>query len=59
MVKDIQRQLALQMTDIPYPGLTYSFSLRWPWLQNYGVFVGGGPSSREFTEYWYDASKKS
>jgi ABC-type transport system substrate-binding protein len=59
LIKDIQKQLAVQMTDIPYPGLTYSFTLNWPWLKNFGAFVGGGASSREFTEYWYDATLKS
>lgn len=59
MIKDLQRKLAVEMHDIPLPGRAYQFSLRWPWLKNHGVFVSGGASSLEFTEYWYDASAKT
>jgi ABC-type transport system substrate-binding protein len=55
----IQRKLSTEMTDIPLPGRAYQFSLRWPWLKNHGVFVTGGASSLEFSEYWYDASAKT
>jgi ABC-type transport system substrate-binding protein len=59
LVKDIERKLAVEMPDLPQAGRSYQFTLRWPWLKNHGVFVTGGASSLEFTEYWYDAAAKT
>jgi peptide/nickel transport system substrate-binding protein len=59
LVKDIQRRLALEMPDIPTPGSSLGYTLRWPWLKNHGVFNTGGASARVFTEHWYDATAKT
>ena len=59
MIKDIQRKLAMEMHDIPLPGRAYRFNLRQPWLKNYEVFVTGGDSSLECTDWWYDESAKN
>lgn len=57
-IKQIQRDLAVLMPDIPQLGFAPEFSLHWPWLKNFGVFTWGGifdrSSSRVYTEYWYD-----
>ena len=61
LIKDVQKELALDMTNIVFPGFAIGFTLHWPWLRNYGVFTSGDlepdwSSSRSYTEYWYDKS---
>ena len=61
MLKEIQRDLANDMTALVAPGYSLGFTLNWPWLKNYGVFTHGDltqtwSSSRIYTEYWYDKS---
>ena len=61
LIKDIQKELALEMPNIIFPGFAIGFTLNWPWLKNYGVFTSGDlepewSSSRSYTEYWYDKS---
>ena len=58
MIKDIQKQLAVEMPMIPLPGIASSFTLRWPWLMNHGVFSTGSPTSKAPANYWYDSSKQ-
>ena len=67
MIKQIQRDLAALMLDLPMEREAVSFSLRWPWLKNHGVLAGmgfatngvGGESltARVQTEYWYDKAE--
>ncbi|MPZ49158.1 MAG: hypothetical protein GEU75_07645 [Dehalococcoidia bacterium] len=54
IMQDIQKQLALEWPCVYYLGDVPSFSLRWPWLRNDGIFLTGGNSSRPFTYVWYD-----
>ena len=49
----------MEWHDIPMPGLIREYSLRWPWLQNHGVFNSGGPTALEFAYWWYDKSLHS
>jgi ABC-type transport system substrate-binding protein len=61
MLKEIQRDLALDMTALVAPGYSLGFTPHGPWLKNYGVFTHGDltqtwSSSRLYTEYWYDKS---
>jgi ABC-type transport system substrate-binding protein len=61
LMKDIQKELALDMSNIIFPGFAVGFNLHWPWLRNYGVFTSGdatanNSSSRSYTQYWYDKS---
>jgi ABC-type transport system substrate-binding protein len=58
-IKEIQKKLAVEWYDIPMPGLIREYSLRWPWLQNHGVFNSGGPTALEFAYWWYDKSLQS
>lgn len=58
-IKAIQQKLAVEWHDIPMPGLIREYSLRWPWLQNHGVFNSGGPTALEFAYWWYDKSLHS
>ena len=59
ILTDIQKEMALQMPSIPWPGAANGFSVAWPQLANYGVFRA--PTDFEsviWTRYWYDESKK-
>ena len=58
ILKDLQKELALQMPTVPYPGAANGFSLAWPRLANYGVFRAVYDfESIVWTRYWDDASK--
>jgi ABC-type transport system substrate-binding protein len=64
MIKQVQRDLALQMYDFPAETQQRDFEVHWPWLKNYGVFTTAGfstptSSGRPYVDYWYDASEKS
>lgn len=60
MIKEIQKEFAIQMPTVAYPGAANSFSLAWPHLANYGVFRSQADAeSVVWTRYWYDESKKS
>jgi ABC-type transport system substrate-binding protein len=59
ILEDLQKELAVQMPTIPWPGAANGFSVAWPHLANYGVFRG--PTDAEsviWPRYWYDESKK-
>jgi ABC-type transport system substrate-binding protein len=55
----VQNKLASEMYDLPIPGRAPTYSLRWPWFKNHDVFESGGDTARKFTEYWYDATKRT
>jgi ABC-type transport system substrate-binding protein len=59
LLKQIQRDLAVLMPDIPIPGKADGFSLRQPWLKNHGVFYVPNVSARVNTAFWYDPSLKN
>jgi ABC-type transport system substrate-binding protein len=59
LLKELQRKAAVEMHYLPIPGRSLTFTLRWPWLRNHGVFERGGASAREFTEAWFDPKLKS
>jgi ABC-type transport system substrate-binding protein len=59
ILADIQKEMAVQMPSIPWPGAANGFSVAWPQLANYGIFRS--PTDAEsviWTRYWNDESKK-
>jgi len=59
ILADLQKELALQMPTVPYPGAANGFSLAWPQLANFGVFRAVYDyESTIWTRYWNDESKK-
>jgi ABC-type transport system substrate-binding protein len=60
LLTDIQKELALWMPAVPWPGAANGFSLAWPYMANYGTrnprSVITAPSET-WQYYWYDASK--
>jgi peptide/nickel transport system substrate-binding protein len=65
IIKDIQKQLAMQMAAVPVGGLSLDFALQWPYLGNRGWFLeftgtpnGPGAAATELYPYfWLDKSK--
>lgn len=65
IIKDIQKQLAVQMAAVPVGGLSLDFALQWPYLGNRGWFLeftgtpnGPGAAATELYPYfWLDKSK--
>jgi peptide/nickel transport system substrate-binding protein len=56
---DLQKEFALQMPTVPYPGAANGFSLAWPQLANFGVFRSVYDfEAVVWTRYWNDESKK-
>ncbi len=70
--QDPQRRIALGkewqqiMSDnmpwivYPWPGGVTSFSMKWPWFQNFGVYQswnGGAPVADAGPYWWYDKTK--
>lgn len=63
ILHDLQRDLALQMPDIPFPGSAQGFDLFWPILGNYGYYQSYDPVQSGAQELdsliWYDKSKQT
>jgi ABC-type transport system substrate-binding protein len=58
IIAEVQKELALQMPTVPYPGAANGFSVAWPRLANYGVFRAVYDFEAIFwTRYWHDESK--
>jgi ABC-type transport system substrate-binding protein len=60
IIEELQKELAIQMPTVPWPGAANGFSVAWPHLANYGVFKSVYDSeSIIWPRYWYDESKKT
>jgi hypothetical protein len=65
MIKQLAKDLAPLMFDIPEDYDQRPYVLHHPWLKNYNVFASLGFNSEEntsgriSTEYWYDPSQKT
>ena len=58
---DLQKEMALQMPTVPWPGAATGFTLAWPHLANFGIFIPRSaqtPMTETWTRYWYDESKR-
>lgn len=61
IIEDLQKELALQMPTVAYPGAANTFVLAWPQLANFGVFKGPAAiddPSIVWTHFWLDESKR-
>ena len=65
LIKQIVKDLAPLMPDLPQDYDQKPYILHWPWLRNYNTFATMGfdseenTSARTTTLYWYDATKKT
>jgi len=65
MIKQLAKDLAPLMFDLPTDYNQKPYLLHWPWLKNYDVFGTLGftaednCSARLMTEHWYDPTQRS
>lgn len=63
LIKDAQKYMAVKMWAIPWPpGVTGTYALSWPWLQNYNVFkvdTSWGSPTETLVNLWIDPSKQA
>jgi ABC-type transport system substrate-binding protein len=59
IIQDWQKYMAVRMSAMSWPGLAETFTLAWPWLQNFGVyrFWLGEYADETFPYLWLDKSK--
>jgi peptide/nickel transport system substrate-binding protein len=57
LIKEFQQQAAKIMPVIMSIGETTGFDLKWPWMENLGVWVNGRHSTHVKSYYWYNRSK--
>jgi peptide/nickel transport system substrate-binding protein len=61
ILEELQKELAIQMPTVPYPGAANGFSLAWPQLANFNLLTtqtGGDNPAGVWPVFWYDESKK-
>jgi ABC-type transport system substrate-binding protein len=62
LAQDWQKEMAVYMPSIPFPGLASTFQLYWPWVGNAGVYQtwsAPAASAETLTQLWYDKAKDS
>jgi len=58
---DLQKEMALQMPAVPWPGIANGFSLAWPFMGNFGLYKAKSSitaPSESWPSLWFDESKK-
>ena len=61
ILTDLQKEMALQMPAVPWPGIASGFSLAWPQFANYnlpGAKSNITAPSESWPSFWFDASKR-
>jgi ABC-type transport system substrate-binding protein len=61
ILNDVQKELAIQMPAVPWPGAATGFSLAWPYMANFGTLNPRSTitaPSETWQTFWYDESKK-
>jgi ABC-type transport system substrate-binding protein len=61
ILSDLQKEMALQMPAVPWPGIANGFSLAWPQFANYNLQTAKSSitaPSESWPSFWYDESKK-
>jgi ABC-type transport system substrate-binding protein len=61
ILTDLQKEMALQMPAVPWPGIASGFVLAWPWLANYNSFTAKSSitsPSETWPGLWIDESKR-
>ncbi len=58
ILEDLQKEMAVQMPTVPFPGAANGFTLAWPQLANLNVYATQADNeSTLYPHYWFDASK--
>jgi ABC-type transport system substrate-binding protein len=61
ILSDLQKEMALQMPAVPWPGIASGFSLAWPWMGNYNLLTAKSSitsPTESWPSMWIDESKK-
>jgi hypothetical protein len=60
LIQELQKYMALEMKVVPHDYSIPSFELAWPWVKNFGTFVGwpGGTNATQqiYVHNWIDKS---
>ncbi|HEX5371081.1 MAG TPA: ABC transporter substrate-binding protein [Dehalococcoidia bacterium] len=60
ILSDLQKEMAVQMPAVPWPGIANGFSLAWPFVGNFDAFTAKSTitaPTETWPGLWYDASK--
>jgi peptide/nickel transport system substrate-binding protein len=60
ILTDLQKEMALQMPAVPWPGIANGFNLAWPWMGNFNAYTAKSTitaPSESWPSLWYDVSK--
>ena len=61
ILDDLQKEMALQMPAVPWPGIASGFSLAWPQMSNFGTYTAKSSitaPSETWPGLWLDESKR-
>ena len=61
ILDDLQKEMALQMPAVPWPGIANGFSLAWPMMGNFHLLTAKSTitaPSESWPSLWYDETKK-
>jgi ABC-type transport system substrate-binding protein len=61
ILTDLQKEMALQMPAVPWPGTANGFTPAWPMMGNYGLLTAKSTitaPSESWPSLWYDESKR-
>jgi len=62
ILSDLQKEMAVTMPAVPWPGAATGFDLAWPYLENYGSFTARSaqtPMTETWTRFWYNEAQKT
>jgi ABC-type transport system substrate-binding protein len=62
ILSDLQKEMALQMPAVPWPGIANGFSLAWPMFGNFNLLTAKSTitaPSESWPSFWYDAAKRA
>lgn len=61
LLSDLQKELAVQMPAVPWPGQANGFELAWPFMENFATFTPKSTLTHQtetWPRYWYNPEKE-
>jgi hypothetical protein len=62
ILEDLQKEMAMVMPAVPWPGAATGFDLAWPFIENFAAFTARSnqtPMTETWTRFWYNEAKKA
>jgi ABC-type transport system substrate-binding protein len=62
ILEDLQKEMAVVMPAVPWPGAATGFDLAWPYVENFAAFTARSnqtPMTETWTRFWYNEAKKA